>query len=898
MLATFAFWLLGLSRSQKRFIQALFDAVCAALALILVVGVLPFASLAGAALWATTPALPWSTIAVLTAVSATATVAAAQLLGLYRAVVRYAGIRVLQAVFFACVLAALLTWAASAALGHPLPFLTILAVAGLTTVFMAAGRLVLREVFYLLRKADKPNVILYGAGDAGRQLLTSFAQSASHRVVAMLDDAPELQGTEVHGVRIYPPLALASLKERFQVQAVILAAPSMPRERKNQILQQLEPLGLPLKSLPSVSDILSGRKSVSDLQQVSIEDVLGRDPVTPNLELMRKKVAGRCVMVTGGGGSIGKELCLQIAALGPTRLIVLDSSEFALYTVTTELHDRLRAQAAAGQPCPDTVPVLQSVLDEPALLACLQAHGVQTVFHAAAFKHVPLVEANPFTGLQNNVFGTWAALRASEAAGVQDFLLISTDKAVRPTNIMGASKRLAELIAQARAQQRSERSERSAMCIAMVRFGNVLSSSGSVIPRFKDQIAAGGPVTVTHPDITRFFMTIPEAVELVLQASGLAKGGEVFLLEMGEPVRIVGLAKRMIRLSGYRPVLQEPAGLGSKPTAELGLGLSGSKGVGAWNAAGAGAAGSTHDMPIVFSGLRPGEKLYEELLIEADAQPTEHPKIFMAHEFCLDWPQLEPLLGQLQRAIATSDLAWVKRLLQELKVGYTGESSAATTPVVLSEGEGSLRGANTPTPETGYRGASKPIASSTLLAAPSTSSIDADKPVASDTPSSAGPAEALNEKKINPFLSKLLHVYFLLRRPMTLGVRAIVVNDKQEVMLVRHRYEPGWQLPGGGVESGESPLEALRRELMEEVSLRITKVDRFLGVFFNSEVSRRDHVMVYLVSSFQECRRLEASHEIGEHGFFPLNNLPPETTAGTRRRLAEAFGQNAISHVW
>ena len=289
MLATFAFWLLGLSRSQKRFIQALFDAVCAALSLILVVGVLPFASLSGVALWAATPALPWSVTAVLTAVSATATVAAAQLLWLYRAVVRYAGIRVLQAVFFACVLAALLTWAASAALGHPLPFLTILAVAGLTTVFMAAGRLVLREVFYLLRKADKPNVILYGAGDAGRQLLTSFAQSASHRVVAMLDDAPELQGTEVHGVRIYPPLALASLKERFQVQAVILAAPSMPRERKNQILQQLEPLGLPLKSMPSVSDILSGRKSVSYLQQVSIEDVLGRDPVTPNLELMRKK---------------------------------------------------------------------------------------------------------------------------------------------------------------------------------------------------------------------------------------------------------------------------------------------------------------------------------------------------------------------------------------------------------------------------------------------------------------------------------------------------------------------------------------------------------------------------------------------------------------------------------
>ena len=862
---------------------------------------------------AATPALPWSTIAVLTAVSATATVAAAQLLGLYRAVVRYAGIRVLQAVFFSCALAGLLIWAASLALGNPLPFLTLLVVVGLTAAFMGSGRFILREVFYLLRKADKPNVVLYGAGDAGRQLLTSFAQSASHRVVAMLDDAPELQGTEVHGVRIYPALALASLKERFQVQAVILAAPSMPRERKNQILQQLEPLGLPLKSLPSVSDILSARKSVSDLQQVSIEDVLGRDPVAPNLELLRKKVSGRCVMVTGGGGSIGKELCLQIAALGPIRLVILDASEFALYTVTTELHDRMRARAAAGQPCPETVPVLQSVLDEPALLACLQAHGVQTVFHAAAFKHVPLVEANPFAGLQNNVFGTWAALRASEAAGVKDFLLISTDKAVRPTNIMGATKRLAELIAQARAEQ-------SAMCIAMVRFGNVLSSSGSVIPRFKDQIAAGGPVTVTHSDITRFFMTIPEAVELVLQASGLAKGGEVFLLEMGEPVRIVELAKRMIRLSGYRPVMQEPEGSGR--ALELGLGLSGSNGLNALNGSKLGklssgsAKAASHDMPIVFSGLRPGEKLYEELLIERNAQPTEHPKIFMAHESCLQWDHLDPLLNQLQQAIAKSDLAWVKRLLQELKVGYTEEGTGKTATQVVGTLLTELQVDNrrqhaieasaiklghsaseTASARTIPAILSESLSKGTNVLAPKTSSIDADKPVASDTPS-AGSAETVNEKKINPFLSKLLHGYFLLRRPMTLGVRAIVVNDKQEVMLVRHRYEPGWQLPGGGVESGESPLEALRRELMEEVSLRITNVDRFLGVFFNSEVSRRDHVMVYLVSSFQECRRLEASHEIGEHGFFPLNNLPPETTAGTRRRLAEAFGQNAISHVW
>lgn len=852
MTDTLILWLLSLSRWHKRALQAAFDMASAFACFGLIFFVLPQLSM----IFIPVPkSLGWALV------FGVIVVGASQTFGLYRAWVRYSGVRALQSILISVAFAGIVTWVLSVLFGQALHSVGILVVLVLTVAVMAMGRLLLRELFYLARKSEKPNVVLYGAGDAGRQLLTSFAQSSSYRVVAMVDDAPALQGSEVHGVRIYPPSALKELQHRYQVQAVILCAPSMPRQRKNQILNQLEALGLPLKTLPSLSDIFSGRKSLADLHQISIEEVLGRDPVAPYPELLQKKVTGRSVMVTGGGGSIGKELCLQIAGLSPSCLVILDSSEFALYTVTTELHDRMAVHAQGVQAFPKIVPVLQSVLDEQALLSCLQAHAVETVFHAAAFKHVPLVEANPFAGLQNNVFGTLSAIRASEAAGVKDFLLISTDKAVRPTNIMGASKRLAELIAQARAQ------EQSAMSIAMVRFGNVLSSSGSVIPRFKEQIAAGGPVTVTHPDITRFFMTIPEAVELVLQATGLAKGGEVYLLEMGEPVRIVDLAKRMIRLSGYRPVVHAS----SAPAGSVPIGIP--------------RAVASHDIAIVFSGLRPGEKLYEELLIEAGAQSTAHPKIFMARESCLSWVQLEPLLSRLQQGITKKDLSVVKALLQELPLGYSKDE--AQTRSDLS----AVTGGVSPSPDLAIS-----LSEPTELAMPALGGPDVEQSSAAVTADDH--REPRKEKKINPFLSKLLHGYFLLRRPMTLGVRAVVVNDQQEVMLVRHRYEPGWQLPGGGVESGESPLEALRRELMEEVSLRVDRVDRFLGVFFNSEVSRRDHVMVYLVSEFLQCPRSELSDEIIEHGFFSLKNLPSDTTTGTRRRLSEVFERQEVGHVW
>jgi len=550
-------------------------------------------------------------------------------------------------------------------------------------------------------------------------------------------------------------------------------------------------------------------------------------------------------MVTGGGGSIGTELCLQIAALSPTRLVIVESSEFALYHVVTALQDRKLSSELK------VIPVLQSVLNDEALIDCMQEHNVETVFHAAAFKHVPLVELNPFAGLQNNVFGTLSALNAAQASGVRDFVLISTDKAVRPTNIMGASKRLAELVAQAYATRQQ------GMCVAIVRFGNVLSSSGSVIPRFKEQIQAGGPVTVTHPEITRFFMTIPEAVELVLQASGLTKGGEVYLLEMGEPVRIVDLAKRMIRLSGYRPVIREELGSTTSATNDL-----------------------QHDILITFTGLRPGEKLYEELLISGDVQATDHPKIFKAKEHAVTWEELEPALDQLRSAIESKNIQQVRKVLEQLQVGYSEQVSDAKSVSRMGEGFNS-KSAEILQPD-------QPL----LMAHELDESEDSPKRV--ETLS----VKAAEEKRINPFLSKILHSYFLIRRPMTLGARAVVINEKDEVMLVRHRYEPGWQLPGGGVESGESPVEALRRELIEEAGIRLRGVTGFLGSYFNSGISRRDHVLVYLVRDFEMPPGVQISHEIGEHSFFPFDQLPKETTAGTRRRIAEIFEGQPVADVW
>jgi FlaA1/EpsC-like NDP-sugar epimerase/8-oxo-dGTP pyrophosphatase MutT (NUDIX family) len=823
MITTFLFWLLVLDRHIKRVLQVIFDLIIVALAGLIMAIWFPTLFATGAL-----------SVAASVAAYAALVVVIGHFLGLYRTLIRYLGVRVLATIITSGMGGAVVLWAFGEFLIRPLPLTALLILTVVSMIFMAVGRLVIRELFFLARKVEKPNVLIYGAGDAGRQLLTSLTQSASYRVVAMLDDSPQMHGSEVYGIRVYRPQALPRLQERYALQAVILAMPSISREQKNKILQQIEPLGLPVKTMPRISDILSGVRSIADIQEVSIEEVLGRDPVPPIASLLGRIVSGRSVMVTGGGGSIGKELCLQIVALSPVKLVIVETSELALYTLLTTLQDQEHLRGLA------VIPALVSVTQEESIKALCESHAIETVFHAAAYKHVPLVEANPFEGLFNNVFGTASVLSAAASTGVRDFVLISTDKAVRPTNIMGASKRIAELMCQAYAQKfQSSR-------VSMVRFGNVLSSSGSVIPRFREQIQNGGPVTVTHPEITRYFMTIPEAVELVLQAGGMAQGGDVFLLEMGDPVKISDLAKRMILLSGYRERI-----------------------------AGNATTNGSDAIEIVYTGLRPGEKLYEELLIDGDTEATEHPKIFKANERSVPMAVMSASLEALRKAIDERDITQVYEVLSALGVHYSQSGTEAHE----------LHVPTIPRPER-VRQVETAISERNDLAQVFTGDVQSkgveDPPV----------------KTINPLLSKLLHGYFLLRRPMTLGVRAIVVNKQDEILLIRHRYEPGWQLPGGGVENGESALEALYRELLEEGGVKMRGSGQFLGSFFNADVSRRDHVLVYLVREFDIPMGENISPEIEERGFFPRLQLPVGTTPGTRRRIQECFDSRPVEPVW
>jgi len=480
----------------------------------------------------------------------------------------------------------------------------------LLTGFTGAVRFALRDVLLGLQNGHRSQMLrvaIYGAGSAGAQLAASLRLAGSHSIALFIDDSPQLWRREINGVPICPPQVLRHQNEA--VDQVLLAIPSLTRSRRRRIVDDLEELGIPVLQVPSIEEITSGRARIDALRPIAIEELLGRDAVPPDPALLGPGVAGRSVCVTGAGGSIGSELCRQILRLAPRSLILLERSEPSLYALHQELSANLPASI-------QLLPVLGSAADPALVEALLRNHAVDVVFHAAAYKHVPLVEANPLAGLANNVGSTRVLCDAAARSGVEQMVLISTDKAVRPTNVMGASKRLAELVMQAAAQ------EATGTRFTMVRFGNVLGSSGSVVPLFRRQIAAGGPITLTHPEIIRYFMTIPEAAQLVLQAAGLAEGGDLFLLDMGEPVRIADLAKRMIRLSGLSVRDKH---------------------------------NSQGDIEIVLTGLRPGEKLYEELLIDADSQPTTHPLIYRAHEQCLPAEQLWPQLDGLAAAIARHD---------------------------------------------------------------------------------------------------------------------------------------------------------------------------------------------------------------------------------------------------
>ena len=492
----------------------------------------------------------------------------------------------------------------------------------------------------ILRRSTLPKVLIYGAGVAGRQLANAMNNSQEMRVVGFLDDNPSLQRHVVNGLRVHDPSDLMVLAADNAISAVLLALPSISRHRRNEILAQIKEAKVAVRTLPSVSDLAQGKVTVSDLRELDIEDLLGRDPVPPNETLIKLNIREKTVLVTGAGGSIGSELCRQIADIGPKRLVLFEQSEHALYQIEAELQRRLENHST------ELVALLGSVQDARHMTEVMASIRPDTVYHAAAYKHVPLVEHNPTEGLKNNVFGTLVTAQAAIAAGVTDFVLISTDKAVRPTNVMGASKRLAEMVLQALAAEETQKNIQSASTpptrLSMVRFGNVLGSSGSVVPKFRQQIRDGGPVTVTHADVTRYFMTIPEAAQLVIQAGAMAKGGDVYVLDMGEPVKIFDLATRMIELSGL--TVKD-------------------------------ASHPTGDIEISITGLRPGEKLYEELLIGDNPQSTSHPRIMRASEDFLSWAVLQERLTQLRGHLEGGDPAAIKRWLQELVAGYQPNNS-------------------------------------------------------------------------------------------------------------------------------------------------------------------------------------------------------------------------------
>ena len=544
--------------------------------------------------------------------------------GFYREVIRYVGFKALWQINQATTLYAVL-WALISfmAVIDGIPRTVILI--NWSIVLMSVGgsrffaRWVLSQENITNPLSQKRNVLIYGAGSAGRELCTALYQSSEYNPVAFVDNSVELYRQSINGLEVFNEDDIEDLIQKHNIKEVLLALPSISRRRRNEIIAILNPLPINVRSLPSVSELAQGKVKIDDLRDVSIKDLLGREPVKPNEELLKLKITGKVVLVTGAGGSIGSELCRQIILQKPKQLILYEINEFSLYNVDQEF-DKIEMSHV------EILPILGSVKDRKRFQNVVKHFSVQTIYHAAAYKHVPLVEYNNSEGVLNNTFGTLIAAEVALAEKVETFVLISTDKAVRPTNTMGATKRIAELVLQALSKQESS------TCFTMVRFGNVLDSSGSVIPLFKQQIKNGGPVTVTNANMVRYFMTIPEAVELVVQAGAMGKGGDVFVLDMGEPVRIYDLATKMIQLSGLQ-VLDEDN-------------LDG-------------------DIEIKCIGLRPGEKLYEELLVGDNISQTDSLLIMRAEESMLDWEDLKPILDQLNEAINNSDQEKVRELLIE-----------------------------------------------------------------------------------------------------------------------------------------------------------------------------------------------------------------------------------------
>jgi len=549
-------------------------------------------------------------------------------LGLYRAVLRYINLHALWAVGIGTASATftfiILAFFFDANVPRTVPFIF----ACLCLLFIGGTRIIARSLIsrHLYRKRE--GVMIYGAGAAGRQLANALNQGQEYYVAGFIDDDKSKHKTIVQGIAVCGFESLEALINKKNVKRILLALPSIKRARRKEILADLQTLPLLVQTIPGMADIVEGNAKIAEFKDVEIEDLLGRDPVAPRADLMAKNITNKVVMITGAGGSIGSELCRQIIKLQPKKLVLFELSEFGLYSIDKELNE-YKAQHALDI---EIVPIVGSVQHINRLETVMMSFNVQTVYHAAAYKHVPLVEHNVVEGVRNNIFGTYYAAKAAVNAKVETFVLISTDKAVRPTNVMGATKRMAELCLQALAKTQS----RTRFC--MVRFGNVLGSSGSVVPLFRKQIAAGGPVTLTHQDITRYFMTIPEAAQLVIQAGGMGKGGDVFVLDMGDSVKIKDLATKMINLSGYE-VLSK--------------------------------ANPNGDIEIKCTGLRPGEKLYEELLIGDNVSGTSHERIMTANEIMLEWNEVEALLNKLDTACHDFEHQIIRQILLDAPLGFT-----------------------------------------------------------------------------------------------------------------------------------------------------------------------------------------------------------------------------------
>ncbi len=549
-------------------------------------------------------------------------------LGLYRAVIRFMGQQAIWAVITAVSYSSLILGATvfftQADVPRSMPFIYW----GLAMLGIGGTRLSVRAYYQAKLRSLSENVIIYGAGESGRQLLTALNHGDQYRPVVFVDDDQRLHHSVINGLQVARPEEIEQLIAEHDITQVLLAIPSASADRRKEIITSLVGLPVYVRTVPRIAALVAGEASVNQIQDVDLDDLLGRDPVPPHPELIDRCITEKVVMVTGAGGSIGSELCRQIVKSGPRVLVLLDNSEFALYNIERELRELM---ASAGVDC-ELVSLLGSVQDGRRLESVYRTYAVQTVYHAAAYKHVPMVEYNVAEGVANNVFGTWYAAEAARKAGVDTFVLVSTDKAVRPTNIMGASKRFAEMLLQGLAQ----RDTKTRFC--MVRFGNVLGSSGSVVPLFREQIERGGPVTVTHPEVTRYFMSIAEAAQLVLQAGAMGTGGDVFVLDMGEPVRIVDLARRMIRLSGYEMDHDDHVG---------------------------------HHIDIEFIGLRPGEKLYEELLLGSNVAGTGHPMIMRAEEECLTYGQIHGYISELMRCCDALDCAGITAVLRKAVSGFS-----------------------------------------------------------------------------------------------------------------------------------------------------------------------------------------------------------------------------------